>query len=179
MVSVPRWTLGKWVSLLTWSQWQNCMRRKRGIKPQIATWRTLMRTIIFCYWLIDWFWKLCRWAIVIFLHMHDFDSLLLMPFSHSFILLDFKEFHFIDCGDWVAQLLHLALVFPFSQCQNCGIRQEILNVNTPTISSCFQSMPCAVASCLHKILQHVDFHLNEYQFKPLPIILCGVWSGSW
>lgn len=43
-----------------------------------------------------------------------------------FKVINYKELHFNDCGDRVAQLLHVELASPLSQCQN----NEILIVNT-------------------------------------------------
>lgn len=47
-----------------------------------------------------------------------------------FRVLNYREFLFNDCGDRVAQLLHVELSAPFSQSRNSDVRQEILIVNT-------------------------------------------------
>lgn len=57
-------------------------------------------------------------------------GLLIAVQTEYFNILNYKELHFNDCGDRVAQLLHVELVFPFSKWQNSEIRQEILIVNT-------------------------------------------------
>lgn len=62
---------------------------------------------------------------------HGFIGLLIAVQKEYFNILNYKELHFNDCGDRVAQLLHVELAFPFSQRRNSDdIRQEILIVNT-------------------------------------------------
>lgn len=55
------------------------------------------------------------------------SGLLIAVQKEYFTVLNYKELQFNDCGDRVAQLLHVALAFP---CQNSDIRQEMLIVNT-------------------------------------------------
>lgn len=59
-----------------------------------------------------------------------FTGLLIAVQTEYFNILNYKELHFNDIGDRVAQLLHVELALPFSQWRNGDIRQEILIVNT-------------------------------------------------
>lgn len=47
-----------------------------------------------------------------------------------FRIINYRQLLFNDCGDRVAQLLHVELVAPFSQCRSGDVRQELLIVNT-------------------------------------------------
>lgn len=58
------------------------------------------------------------------------SGLLIAVQKEYLTVINYKELHFNDCGDRVAQLLHVELAFPLSQCQSSGIRQEVLIVNT-------------------------------------------------
>ena len=60
----------------------------------------------------------------------DSLGLLIAVQKDNFKILNYKELHFNDCGDRVAQLLHVKLALPISQCTNNDIGQEILIVNT-------------------------------------------------
>lgn len=60
----------------------------------------------------------------------DFIGLLTAVRKDYFKVLNYRELLFNDCGDRVAQLLHVELAAPFSQFRNNDIRQEILIVNT-------------------------------------------------
>ncbi|XP_045829986.1 uncharacterized calcium-binding protein At1g02270-like [Trifolium pratense] len=106
------------------------------------------------------------------------DGLLLAVQKEYFKVVNYKELHFNDCGDRVAQLLHVELAFPPSQCQNSGIKQEVLIVNTHLIFPHDSSLCLVRLHQVYKILQYVESYQNEYQLKPLPIILCGDWNGS-
>jgi len=57
-------------------------------------------------------------------------GLLIAVQKENFNILNYKELHFNDFGDRVAQLLHVELASPFTQWRNSNIRQEILIVNT-------------------------------------------------
>lgn len=61
-----------------------------------------------------------------------FESLGLLTAVNKdyFRVVNYRELLFNDFGDRVAQLLHVELAVPFSQCRNNEIRQEILIVNT-------------------------------------------------
>ncbi|CAK8537737.1 unnamed protein product [Lathyrus sativus] len=106
------------------------------------------------------------------------DGLLIAVKKEYFKVINYKELHFNDCGDRVAQLLHVELAFPISQCQNNGVRQEILIVNTHLLFPHDSSLCLVRLHQVYKILQYVESYQNEYQLKPLPIILCGDWNGS-
>lgn len=47
-----------------------------------------------------------------------------------FSVLNYRELHFNDFGDRVAQLFHVQLASPFSQNQRGNVQQEMLIVNT-------------------------------------------------
>ncbi|GAU25743.1 hypothetical protein TSUD_216740 [Trifolium subterraneum] len=100
-------------------------------------------------------------------------GLLIAVQKEYFKVVNYKELHFNDCGDRVAQLLHVELAFPLSQCQNSGIKQEILIVNTHLLFPHDSSLCLVRLHQVYKILQYVESYQNEYQLKPLPIILCG------
>lgn len=57
-------------------------------------------------------------------------GLLISVQKEYFNVVNYRELLFNDCGDRVAQLLHVELAFPFLQCGNNDIGQEILIVNT-------------------------------------------------
>ncbi|RZC26204.1 putative calcium-binding protein isoform B [Glycine soja] len=106
------------------------------------------------------------------------DGLLIAVQKEYFTVVNYKELHFNDCGDRVAQLLHLELAFPFSQCQNSDVRHEILIVNTHLLFPHDSSLCLVRLHQVYKILQYVESYQKEYQLKPLPIMLCGDWNGS-
>ncbi|CAI8585741.1 unnamed protein product [Vicia faba] len=106
------------------------------------------------------------------------DGLLIAVKKEYFKVINYKELHFNDCGDRVAQLLHVELAFPLSQCQNNGVRQEILIVNTHLLFPHDSSLCLVRLHQVYKILQYVESYRIEYQLKPLSIILCGDWNGS-
>ncbi|RDY03512.1 putative calcium-binding protein [Mucuna pruriens] len=113
------------------------------------------------------------------------DGLLIAVQKEYFTVVNYKELHFNDCGDRVAQLLHVELGSSFSQSQNSDIRQEILIVNTHLLFPHDSSL-CLVRLhqvrkhlvSVYKILQYVESYQKEHQLKPLPIMLCGDWNGS-
>lgn len=59
-----------------------------------------------------------------------FTGLLTAIRKDHFRVLNYRELLFNDCGDRVAQVLHVASPFPSSQCRNDDIQQEVLIVNT-------------------------------------------------
>lgn len=93
-------------------------------------------------------------------------GLLIAVQKEYFNILNYKELHFNDCGDRVAQLLHVELAFPFSQWRSSEIRQEILIVNTHLL------FPHDSTLALVRLNQ-VSKHLNVTS-KHLPIIRFGV-----
>ncbi|KAK7321325.1 hypothetical protein VNO77_31852 [Canavalia gladiata] len=106
------------------------------------------------------------------------DGLLIAVQKEYFTVVNYKELHFNDCGDRVAQLLHVELAFPFSQYQNSDIRQQILIVNTHLLFPHDSSLCLVRLHQVYKILQYVESYQKEHQLKPLPIMLCGDWNGS-
>lgn len=106
------------------------------------------------------------------------DGLLIAVQKEYFTVVNYKELHFNDCGDRVAQLLHVELAFPFSQRQNSDITQEILIVNTHLLFPHDTSLSLVRLHQVYKILQYVESYQKEKQLKPLPIMLCGDWNGS-
>ncbi|XP_020205501.1 uncharacterized calcium-binding protein At1g02270 isoform X7 [Cajanus cajan] len=105
------------------------------------------------------------------------DGLLIAVQKEYFTVVNYKELHFNDCGDRVAQLLHVELAFPFSH-QNSDITQEILIVNTHLLFPHDTSLSLVRLHQVYKILQYVESYQKEKQLKPLPIMLCGDWNGS-
>lgn len=61
---------------------------------------------------------------------NQFPGLLTAVHKDYFRVINYRDLLFNDFGDRVAQLLHVELLSPFSQCQNGDLRQEILIVNT-------------------------------------------------
>lgn len=131
------------------------------------------------------------------------SGLLIAVQKDYFTVVNYKELHFNDCSDRVAQLLHVELAFPLSQCQESDVRHEILIVNTHLLFPHDSSL-CLVRLhqvCEHlvlvfkhhlllrlashfvfqnfaflqvyQILQYLESYQNEHQLKPLPILLCG------
>ncbi|KAI4307009.1 hypothetical protein L6164_030244 [Bauhinia variegata] len=106
------------------------------------------------------------------------DGLLIAVQKDYFRIINYKEVHFNDCGDRVAQLLHVELNFPFSQSRNNDIRQEILIVNTHLLFPHDSSLCIVRLHQVYKILQYVESYQRAHELKPMPIILCGDWNGS-
>lgn len=62
--------------------------------------------------------------------LYNISGLLIAVNKDYFKVINYRELLFNDCGDRVAQLLHVELSSPFSQSRNNDTRQEILIVNT-------------------------------------------------
>ncbi|CAL8128232.1 unnamed protein product [Prunus armeniaca] len=90
----------------------------------------------------------------------------------------FIEILFNDCGDRVAQLLHVELATPISQFRNNDIRQDILIVNTHLLFPHDSSLCIVRLHQVYRILQYVESYQKENKLNPMPIILCGDWNGS-
>ena len=130
----------------------------------------------------------------------DSSGLLTAVHKDYFRVVNYRELLFNDCGDRVAQLLHVELAVPFSHCRNNDIRQEILIVNTHLLfphdsSLCLvrlNQVGALMAFCIYatsctfqfqrflnlffqvyKILQYVESYQKENKLNPMPIILCG------
>ncbi|KAK9204730.1 hypothetical protein WN943_014994 [Citrus x changshan-huyou] len=106
------------------------------------------------------------------------DGLLTAVHKDYFRVVNYRDLLFNDFGDRVAQLLHVELIDPFSQCRNGDLRQEILIVNTHLLFPHDSSLSLVRLHQVYKILQHVESYQKEHNLKPIPIILCGDWNGS-
>ncbi|XP_062119938.1 uncharacterized calcium-binding protein At1g02270 isoform X2 [Humulus lupulus] len=106
------------------------------------------------------------------------DGLLTAVHKDFFRVLNCRELHFNDCGDRVAQLLHVELASPVSQCRNNDTRQEILIVNTHLLFPHDASLCLVRLHQVYKILQCVESYQKENNLNSMPIILCGDWNGS-
>ncbi|KAI9102161.1 hypothetical protein K1719_023671 [Acacia pycnantha] len=106
------------------------------------------------------------------------DGLLMSVQKEYFTVINYKELLFNDCADRVAQLLHVKLALPISQCSNNDIGQELLIVNTHLLFPHDSSLCLVRLRQVYKILQYVESYQREHQLKPMPIILCGDWNGS-
>ncbi|KAJ6765149.1 CARBON CATABOLITE REPRESSOR PROTEIN 4 [Salix koriyanagi] len=89
-----------------------------------------------------------------------------------------RELLFNDCGDRVAQLLHVEFASPCSPCRNNDTRQEILIVNTHLLFPHDSSLSLVRLNQVYKILQYVESYQKENKLSPTPIMLCGDWNGS-
>ncbi|KAA0061375.1 putative calcium-binding protein [Cucumis melo var. makuwa] len=108
----------------------------------------------------------------------DSSGLLTAVHKDYFRVVNYRELLFNDCGDRVAQLLHVELAVPFSHCRNNDIRQEILIVNTHLLFPHDSSLCLVRLNQVYKILQYVESYQKENKLNPMPIILCGDWNGS-
>lgn len=106
------------------------------------------------------------------------DGLLTAVHKDYFRVLNYQELLFNDCGDRVAQLLHVELAAPVSQFRNNDIRQEMLIVNTHLLFPHDSSLCIVRLHQVYKILQYVESYQKENKLNPMPIILCGDWNGS-
>ncbi|KAK3404185.1 hypothetical protein EUGRSUZ_K00047 [Eucalyptus grandis] len=105
-------------------------------------------------------------------------GLLIAVRKDYFRVIKYKELLFYDCGDRVAQLLHVELVAPFPECRGNDVRQEILIVNTHLLFPHNSSLCIVRLHQVYKILQSVESYQKENNLNSLPIILCGDWNGS-
>ncbi|RDX89073.1 putative calcium-binding protein [Mucuna pruriens] len=105
------------------------------------------------------------------------DGLLTAIRKECLRVMNYRELLFKDCGDRVAQLLHVQSVTPFVQSQR-GIPQEFLIVNTHLLFPHDSSLCVVRLNQVYQILQYVELYQRENRLKPMPIILCGDWNGS-
>ncbi|BAT98207.1 hypothetical protein VIGAN_09184600 [Vigna angularis var. angularis] len=105
------------------------------------------------------------------------DGLLTAIHKECLRVLDYRELLFNDCGDRVAQLLHVQSVSP-SQNQKGSVPQEFLIVNTHLLFPHDSSLCLVRLNQVYQILQYVELYQRENRLKPMPIILCGDWNGS-
>lgn len=75
-----------------------------------------------------------------------------------FRVLNYRELHFNDFGDRVAQLLHVQLISPFSQNQRGNLQQEILIVNTHLLFPHDSSLSIVR---LHQVLK-ISFNMSSF-----------------
>ncbi|CAH8360291.1 unnamed protein product [Eruca vesicaria subsp. sativa] len=92
-----------------------------------------------------------------------------------FRVVNSRDLLFNDCGDRVAQLLHVELVPPYSQ---YDAHQQVLIVNTHLIFPHDSTLSIVRLQQVYKILQYVESYQQEDNLSPMPIILCGDWNGS-
>ncbi|XP_071725238.1 uncharacterized calcium-binding protein At1g02270-like [Rutidosis leptorrhynchoides] len=106
------------------------------------------------------------------------DGLLIAVRKDYFRIVNYRELLFNDFGDRVAQLLHVELLAPYSQCRNNDIHREILIVNTHLLFPHDSTLCIVRLRQVYKILQYVESYQKENKLNPLPILLCGDWNGS-
>ncbi|XP_050203353.1 uncharacterized calcium-binding protein At1g02270-like [Mercurialis annua] len=106
------------------------------------------------------------------------DGLLTAVRKDYFRVINSREVLFNDFGDRVAQLLHVELDAPFSECRNKDTGQEILIVNTHLLFPHDSSLCIVRLHQVYKILQDVESYQKENKLNPMPIMLCGDWNGS-
>ncbi|XP_010555752.1 PREDICTED: uncharacterized calcium-binding protein At1g02270-like [Tarenaya hassleriana] len=107
------------------------------------------------------------------------DGLLTAVHKDHFRVVNYRELLFNDCGDRVAQLLHVELAPPLSNCPtNNGSSQEVLIVNTHLLFPHDSTLSIVRLQQVYKILQYVESYQKEVNLTPIPIILCGDWNGS-
>ncbi|KAK7349361.1 hypothetical protein VNO77_06673 [Canavalia gladiata] len=106
------------------------------------------------------------------------DGLLTAIHGEHLSVVNYRELHFNDCGDRVAQLLHVQSVAPFVQNQKGSFDQEFLIVNTHLLFPHDSSLSVVRLNQVYQILQYVELYQRENRLKPMPIILCGDWNGS-
>lgn len=86
-----------------------------------------------------------------------------------FRVINYRDLLFNDFGDRVAQLLHVELVSPFSECRTTDLRQEIIIVNTHLL------FPHDSSLCLERLRQ-VSFSIPSQLvivfFCHFPVLLC-------
>ncbi|KDP37579.1 hypothetical protein JCGZ_08270 [Jatropha curcas] len=106
------------------------------------------------------------------------DGLLIAVRKDLFKVINYREILFNDLGDRVAQLLHIELDYPFSQCRNNDTRQEFLIVNTHLLFPHDSTLCLVRLQQVYKILQYIESYQKECKLNPVPILLCGDWNGS-
>uniref|UniRef100_A0A0R0FT06 EF-hand domain-containing protein n=2 Tax=Glycine max TaxID=3847 RepID=A0A0R0FT06_SOYBN len=106
------------------------------------------------------------------------DGLLIAIRKECLRVMDYKELLLNDCGDRVAQLLHVQSATPFVQNPKGSVPQEFLIVNTHLLFPHDSSLCVVRLNQVYQILQYVELYQRENRLKPMPIILCGDWNGS-
>ncbi|KAL3604303.1 hypothetical protein D5086_005162, partial [Populus alba] len=106
------------------------------------------------------------------------DGLLTAVRKDYFTVLNCRELLFHDCGDRVAQLLHVQSALPFSQNRKGTAQQEFLIVNTHLLFPHDSCLSVVRLDQVYKILQYVEQYQRENKLNLMPILLCGDWNGS-
>ncbi|PNT50355.1 hypothetical protein POPTR_002G182500v4 [Populus trichocarpa] len=106
------------------------------------------------------------------------DGLLTAVRKDCFTVLNCREVLFHDCGDRVAQLLHVQSALPFSQNRKGTAQQEFLIVNTHLLFPHDSCLSVVRLDQVYKILQYVEQYQRENKLNLMPILLCGDWNGS-
>ncbi|KAJ3706154.1 hypothetical protein LUZ61_009859 [Rhynchospora tenuis] len=109
------------------------------------------------------------------------DGLLTAVHRDTFKVVNYKNLHFNDFGDRVAQLLHVESVVPFWPYRNnnsSSIKQQMLILNTHLLFPHDYSLCIIRLRQVYKILQCIESYQEEHKLSPMPIILCGDWNGS-
>lgn len=106
------------------------------------------------------------------------DGLLTAVHKDKFKVVNHRDLLFNDFGDRVAQLLHVELVVPITQCRTNYTRQEILIVNTHLLFPHDSSLCLVRLQQVYKILQCVESYQKENKLDSMPVMLCGDWNGS-
>lgn len=99
--------------------------------------------------------------------LYAFTGLLIAVSKDSFRVLKYRELHFNDCGDRVAQLLHVELSSPFSQLRSKDIQQEILILNTHLL------FPHDSSLCLVRLHQ-----VTSSSISVIPFLIIIIWCLS-
>lgn len=106
------------------------------------------------------------------------DGLLTAVHKDYFRVISHQDLLFNDFGDRVAQLLHVELIAPSSQCRNSNLCREILIVNTHLLFPHDSSLCLERLRQVYKILEYIETYQIENKLSPMPIVLCGDWNGS-
>jgi len=91
-----------------------------------------------------------------------------------FTILNYRELLFNDCGDRVAQLLHVQLAFPISQNRKGNAQQEFLIVNTHLL---FPHDSCLSVVRLHQVYKSLFIH-NLLLHSEFPILVLSYVSAN-
>ncbi|GAB4858632.1 hypothetical protein Ancab_010105 [Ancistrocladus abbreviatus] len=106
------------------------------------------------------------------------DGLLTALHKDYFRVINHRGLQLNDIGDRVAQLIHVKLLFPYSQNRSNNVRQELLIVNTHLLFPHDSSLCLVRLHQVYEILHNVESYQTENKLNPTPIILCGDWNGS-
>jgi hypothetical protein len=109
--------------------------------------------------------------------LYDIPGLLIAVRKDYFRVINHRELLFNDCGDRVAQLLHVELAAPCSPCRNNDTRQEILIVNThllfPHDSSLSLVRLNQVSTFFHRVFLFTIFFTSNFSLSL--VLACVLW----